>query len=138
MFDNSVPGLELCPKCKKGYLYPVVTARVSAEPKGAYRETSRIREYQCDICGHKQKPGKKMLSVNVDEKLSTRIIKTKKIKPKTKTKTKTKPKSKKTKSRSAQDLCANCDHARSSHKNELGESGMTCGWPKCDCKRFIE
>lgn len=39
---------------------------------------------------------------------------------------------------SAQDLCANCKHARVSHKNELGEIGAKCVWPDCDCKRFIE
>ncbi len=87
-FNNSVSGLELCPKCKKGYLYPVVTARVSTEPIGQYRETSSIRDYQCDICGHKQKPGKKTRSA--------RVIKTKKAKAKTK---KAKAKTKKRKSR---------------------------------------
>jgi hypothetical protein len=90
-----VSGLELCPKCKKGHLYPVVTARVSAEPKGQYRETSSIRDYQCDICGHKQKPGKKTQSVGVKDKLSARVIKAKRTKPKPKPK----PKAKKTKSR---------------------------------------
>lgn len=100
-FNNSVSGLELCPKCKKGHLYPVVTAHVSTEPKGQYGDTSNIRDYQCDICGHKQKPGKKMLSVDVRDNLSARVMKTKKtkIKPKPKTKPKTKPKIKKTKSR---------------------------------------
>jgi hypothetical protein len=34
---------------------------------------------------------------------------------------------------SAQDLCANCGHARASHKNELGESGARCAWPECNC-----
>ena len=29
----------------------------------------------------------------------------------------------------AQDLCTNCQHARASHKNDLGESGTTCSWP---------
>jgi hypothetical protein len=87
-----VSGLELCPKCKKGHLYPVVTARVSTEPKGQHRETSSIRDYQCDICGHKQKPGKKTQSVDVKDKLSARVIKAKK------TKAKPNPKAKKTKS----------------------------------------
>lgn len=81
-------GLELCPKCKKGYLYPVVTARVSAEPIGQYGKTSSIRDYQCDICGHKQKPGKKTQSVGIKDNLSARVIKTKKRKAKVKVKTK--------------------------------------------------
>ncbi|CAN5617161.1 hypothetical protein BH18THE1_BH18THE1_13310 [soil metagenome] len=38
----------------------------------------------------------------------------------------------------AQDLCGKCRHARSSHKNELGESGTMCGWPHCDCKKFLD
>jgi hypothetical protein len=32
-------GLELCPKCKTGHLYPVVTTRLSTEPKDQFRET---------------------------------------------------------------------------------------------------
>jgi hypothetical protein len=86
-----VSGLELCPKCKKGHLYPVVTTRVSAEPKGQYRETGSIRDYECDICGHKQKATKKTQSVDVKHKVSARVIKAKK--------TKAKPKPKKSKSR---------------------------------------
>jgi hypothetical protein len=49
-----VSGLELCPKCKKGHLYPVVTASASAEPKVQFKETGGIRDYEYDICGHKQ------------------------------------------------------------------------------------
>jgi hypothetical protein len=110
-----VSGLELCPKCKKGYLYPVVTARVREEPKGQYSEASSIRDYQCDICGHKQNPRKKTQTVDVKDNLSIRVIKAKKAKttpkpkakkakttpkPKAKkTKTTPKPKAKKTKSR---------------------------------------
>jgi hypothetical protein len=78
--------LELCPKCKKGYLYPVVTARVSTEPIGQYRETNSNRDYQCDICGHKQKPAKQTQNVDVKDKVSARVIKTKKAKAKAKTK----------------------------------------------------
>jgi hypothetical protein len=90
-----VSGLESCPKCKKGHLYPVVTTRVSTEPKGQFRETGSIREYECDICGHKQKAAKQTQNVDVKDKVSARVIKAKK----TKTKTKTKPKTRKTKSR---------------------------------------
>jgi hypothetical protein len=43
-----VSGLQLCPKCKKGHLYPVVTA--SSEPQDQFEETGGIREYGCDIC----------------------------------------------------------------------------------------
>jgi hypothetical protein len=92
-----VSGLESCPKCKKGHLYPVVTTRVSTEPKGQFRETGSIREYECDICGHKQKAAKQTQNVDVKDKVSARVIKAKKTK--TKTKTKTKPKTRKTKSR---------------------------------------
>jgi hypothetical protein len=53
---------------------------MSAEPKDEYTETSSIRDYQCDICGHKQKPGKKTPIA--------RVIKTKKAKAKPKAKTK--------------------------------------------------
>jgi hypothetical protein len=94
-----VSGLELCPKCKKGHLYPVVTARVSAEPKGQYRETGSIRDYECDICGHKQKAAKKAQSVEVKHKVSARVMKPKKTKTGTKTKAKPKAKPKKPKSR---------------------------------------
>ncbi|MDW3644980.1 MAG: hypothetical protein QN819_09135, partial [Nitrososphaeraceae archaeon] len=61
-------GLELCPKCKKGHLYPVVTAyaSASAEPKRQFKETGGVRDYECDICGHKQKATK--LRQNVDVK----------------------------------------------------------------------
>jgi len=90
-----VSGLESCPKCKKGHLYPVVTTRVSTEPKGQFRETGSIRDYECDICGHKQKAAKQTQNVDVKDKVSARVIKAKK----TKTKTKTKPKTRKTKSR---------------------------------------
>jgi hypothetical protein len=86
-----VSGLELCPKCKKGHLYPVVTTRVSTEPKGQFRETGSIGDYECDICGHKQKAAKQTQNVNVKDKVSANVKKAKK--------TKTKPKAKKTKSR---------------------------------------
>ena len=88
-------GLELCPKCKKGHLYPVVTTSVSTEPKGQIRETGSIRDYECAICGHKQKAAKQTQNVDVKNKVSARMIKAKK----TKTKTKTKTKDKKTKNR---------------------------------------
>jgi len=94
---NKLSGLELCPKCKKGHLYPVVTTRVSTEPKDQFRETGSIRDYECAICGHKQKAAKQTQNVDVKDKVSARVIKAKKTK--TKTKTKTKPKAKKTKSR---------------------------------------
>jgi hypothetical protein len=90
-----VSALESCPKCKKGHLYPVVTTRVSTEPKDQFRETGSIRDYECDICGHKQKAAKQTQNVDVKDKVSARVIKAKK----TKTKTKTKPKTRKTKSR---------------------------------------
>lgn len=90
-------GLELCPKCKKGHLYPVVTASASAEPKVQFKETGGIRDYECDICGHKQKAAKQRQNVDVKDKVSARVIKAKKTK--TKMKTKTKPRTRKTKSR---------------------------------------
>jgi hypothetical protein len=73
----------------------VVTTRVSTEPKGQFRETGSIRDYECDICGHKQKAAKQTQNVDVKDKVSARVIKAKK----TKTKTKTKTKAKKTKGR---------------------------------------
>jgi len=94
MIDNSVSGLELCPKCKKGHLYPVVTASASGEPKGQFKETVGIRDYECDICGHKQKAAKQRQFVDAKDKVSASVKKTKKPKPKPKPKTKTKPKPK--------------------------------------------
>lgn len=38
----------------------------------------------------------------------------------------------------AHDLCGKCNHAWSSHRNELGESGTRCGWPDCDCSKFSD
>lgn len=38
--NYSVSGLELCPKCKKGHLYPVVTA--SAEAKGNLKKLRKL------------------------------------------------------------------------------------------------
>ena len=89
-------GLELCPKCKKGHLYPVVTASAStsAEPKGQFKETGGIRDYECDICGHKQKAAKQRQIVDVKDKVSASLKKTKKPKPKPKPKPKQKPKPK--------------------------------------------
>jgi hypothetical protein len=88
-------GLELCPKCKKGHLYPVVTASGSVEPKGQFRETGGIRDYQCAICGYKQKAAaKQKQNVDVRDKVSAGVHKTKKAKNKTKTKAKTKIKAK--------------------------------------------
>lgn len=86
-------GLELCPKCKKGHLYPVVTA--SAEPKDQFEETGGIREYGCDICGYKQKSAKQRKNVDLkDNKVSVRVKKTKKSKRKLRPKTKRKAKRK--------------------------------------------
>lgn len=90
-------GLELSPKCKKGHLYPVVTASVSAEPKGQFKETVGIREYGCDICGYKQKVAKQRQNGDVKDKVSARVKKTKKAKAKTKTRKKAKAKLKKKK-----------------------------------------
>ena len=87
-------GLELCPKCKKGHLYPVVTASASVEPKGPFKETGGIREYGCDICGYKQQVAKQRQNVDVKHKVSARVNKTKKPKPKPKAKAKAKPKAK--------------------------------------------
>src|SRR5678815_4790303 len=56
--NNFVSGLELCPKFKKGHLYPVVTTSASAGPKGQFKETGSIRDYECAICGYKQKAAK--------------------------------------------------------------------------------
>ena len=87
---QAVSGLELCPKCKKGHLYPVVTASVSPEPKGHFKETGGIREYGCDICGYKQKVAKQRQNVGVKDKVIASVKKTKKPKPKPKPKTKRK------------------------------------------------
>ena len=73
----------------------MVTTSVSTEPKGQIRETGSIRDYECAICGHKQKAAKQTQNVDVKNKVSARMIKAKK----TKTKTKTKTKDKKTKNR---------------------------------------
>ena len=69
-------GLELCPKCKKGHLYPVVTAyaSASAEPKDQFKETGGIRDYECDICGHKQKAAKLRQNVDVKNKVSATLV----------------------------------------------------------------
>ena len=81
LLNNSMYGLELCPKCKKGHLYPVVTASASGEPKGQFRETGSIRDYQCAICGYKRKAAaKQKQNVDVKDKVSARVHKTKKAK----------------------------------------------------------
>jgi DNA-directed RNA polymerase subunit M/transcription elongation factor TFIIS len=72
---NMSENLELCPECKEGHLYPVVTARVSAEAKG-------IRNYECAICGHKQIGAKQTQNVDVKDKASATVIKAKKQKQK--------------------------------------------------------
>ena len=91
LLNNSMSGLKLCPKCKKGHLYPVVTASGSVVPKGQFRETGSIRDYQCAICGYKQKAAaKQKQNVDVRDKVSAGVHKTKKAKNKTKTKGKTK------------------------------------------------
>lgn len=91
-------GLELCPKCKAGHLYPVVTTRVSTEPKDQFRETG-IRDYKCDICGYNQKGAKQTQILDIKDKISARVTRAKKTKTRTKTKTKpkAKPKSRKRK-----------------------------------------
>ncbi len=75
-------GLELCPKCKKGHLYPVVTASANAEPKGQFKETGGIRDYECDICGPKQKGAKQKAHRGVKNQVSATVQKTEKPKPK--------------------------------------------------------
>ena len=95
VLNNSMSGLELCPKCKKGHLYPVVTASIS-DSKGQFTSTGNPRDYQCAICGYKKKPARTQ-NMEVKDKVSARVRKVKKAK--TKTKAKTKAKRKKTKSR---------------------------------------
>lgn len=87
-------GLELCPKCKTGHLYPVVTTRVSTEPKDQFRETG-IRDYKCDICGYNQKGAKQTQILDIKDKVSASVTRAKKTKPKAKPKAK--PKSRKRK-----------------------------------------
>ena len=100
LLNNSMSGLKLCPKCKKGHLYPVVTASASGQPKGQFKETGSIRDYQCAICGYKRKAAaKQKQNVDVRDKVSAGVHKTKKAKNKTKTKAKTKAKRKRTKLR---------------------------------------
>ena len=89
LLNNSMSGLELCPKCKKGHLYPVVTASGSVEPKDQFRETGGIRDYQCAICGYKQKAAaKQKQNVDVRDMVSAGVHKTKKAKIKLKQKQK--------------------------------------------------
>ena len=95
-------GLQLCPKCKKGHLYPVVTVSASTEPKGQFRETGRIRDYECAICGYRQKAAKETQKVHIKDKLSARVKRTKKLKEKPKLKTKPKPKAKAKRKRTKQ------------------------------------
>ena len=81
-------GLELCPKCKKGHLYPVVTSSVGAEPISQHSKPES-RDYECAICGHKQTGLKQAQYVNEKGEVSTRVKKAKKPKakkPKAKTK----------------------------------------------------
>jgi len=85
-----VSGLELCPKCKKGHLYPVVTASTSPEQKGQFNETGGIRDYECDICGHRQKGLKQSQNLDVKDNVSASVKKTKKAKAKAKAKAKRK------------------------------------------------
>lgn len=75
----------------------MVTASPSAEPKGQFKETGSIRDYECAICGHKQKAAKQTQNVGVKDKVSASVKKTKKPKPKPKPKPKTKTKRKRTK-----------------------------------------
>ena len=82
-------GLELCPKCKKGHLYPLVTGRDTAGTKDQFRENGIIREYGCDICGYKQKGEKQ---TQIKHKVSAKVKKTEKTKIKTREKAKTKRK----------------------------------------------
>jgi hypothetical protein len=76
-----VSGLELCPKCKKGHLYPVVTASGSGEPKGRFKETGGIRDYECAICGYRQKAAaKQKQNVDMKDKVRAKVKKSKKQK----------------------------------------------------------
>ena len=90
MLNNSMSGLELCPKCKKGHLYPVETASIS-DSKGQFTSTGNPRDYQCAICGYKKKPARTQNEVK--EKVIARVRRVRKVK-KTKNKTKTKAKTK--------------------------------------------
>lgn len=96
MLNNSMSGLELCPKCKKGHLYPVVTASIS-DAKGQFTSTGNPRDYQCAICGYKKKPPRTQ-NVEVKDKVSARVRKVKKAKINLKQKQKQRQR-KKTKSR---------------------------------------
>ena len=78
MLNNSMSGLELCPKCKKGHLYPVVTASTS-DAKGQFTSTGNPRDYQCAICGYKKKPARTQ-NVEVKEKVSARVHRVRKVK----------------------------------------------------------
>ena len=68
----------------------MVTASASAGPKGQFKETGSIRDYECAICGYKQKAAKQTQNVDVKDKVSASVKKTKKPKPKPKPKTKRK------------------------------------------------
>lgn len=75
---------------KKGHLYPVVTANPSAESKGQARKTDGIRDYECAICGYKQKLAEQKQDVDRMEKKHVKVTKSKKARAKTKAKIKRK------------------------------------------------
>ena len=77
-------GLELCPKCKWGHLYPAVTSSLSTES-----QFNGIREYECAICAYKQRRTKQMQKVHIENKVRGRVNKSKKTKAKTRTERKT-------------------------------------------------
>lgn len=47
-------NLELCPKCKQGYLRDTGDTATKGEIEPPFRQTGSMRERICDHCGHRQ------------------------------------------------------------------------------------
>jgi hypothetical protein len=135
---------ELCPKCKKGHLYPEGKRGIDWDPKNKFRETARAIDLLCDICGHKQKARKQTEYVPISPGVVTANVtkgktKTKKnvLAPKKSNVNKTKKETTKTKScfcgceqfsfkmnkevvdndpqHLYYNICSNCNHSLGSH-----------------------
>ena len=47
-------NLELCPKCKQGYLRDTGDTATKGKIEPPFRQTGSMRERICDHCGHRQ------------------------------------------------------------------------------------
>jgi hypothetical protein len=68
-------SVELCPKCRIGYLRPTGQSSTAGESTEPFKETGSMRFFVCDNCGFKKPEGESNEYIPIGETLEMKVIK---------------------------------------------------------------